>query len=70
MSAGKHTFKHTDAARLIRATEAAGLKVKGVTLKDGTVRVEVDGETAAGAGAKANPLDRVLKHAQNQKRSA
>jgi hypothetical protein len=68
MSGGKHTFKHTDAARLIRATKAAGLKVKGVTLKDGIVRLEVDGEAAA-TGAK-NPLDRVLKNAQDQKRPA
>jgi hypothetical protein len=35
MSTGRHTFKHTEATRLIRATEAAGLKVKGVTIKDG-----------------------------------
>jgi len=70
MSAGNHRFKQTDAARLIRATKAAGLKVKGVTLTDGTVRLEVDGDMAAAAEAKANPLDRVLKHAQNQKRPA
>jgi hypothetical protein len=58
MSKGFHSFRHNDAARLIRATEAAGKKVKGVTLKDGVVRIEVD-DAAAGEATKANPLDRV-----------
>jgi hypothetical protein len=42
MSSGKHSFRHTDAARLIRATTAAGLKVTQVVLKDGAVRLDVD----------------------------
>jgi hypothetical protein len=46
-----------DAARLIRATKAAGLKVKGVTLKDGTVRVEVADASAASDAAKPNQWD-------------
>jgi hypothetical protein len=66
MSTGKHTFKHTEAARLIRATRAAGVKVTHVTLKDGVVRIEVDD----GAAAPAEPNDwaGVLKDAE--KRSA
>jgi hypothetical protein len=45
MSTGRHSFKHNDAARLIRATEAAGLKVKGVTLDGGKVTVLIDAPT-------------------------
>jgi hypothetical protein len=45
MSTGRHSFKHNDAARLIRATEAAGLKVKGVTLDGSKLTVLVDEPT-------------------------
>jgi hypothetical protein len=48
MPSGRTSFKHNDAARLIRATKAAGCAVKGVTLKDGVVTVLVE-EGAAGA---------------------
>jgi hypothetical protein len=58
MSAGKHTFKHSDTARLIRATLAAGLKPKGVTLRDGKPYVEIDDGAKADSGK--NPWDKVL----------
>jgi hypothetical protein len=72
MSKGNHSFRHNDAARLIRATKAAGLKVKGVTLRDGKPYVETDDQAAADASeaAKANPVDQVLKNDQDQKRPA
>jgi hypothetical protein len=55
MSTGRHTFKGTEAARLIRAATAAGLKVKGVTLRDGKPYIEVDQEDAPAVDA--NPFD-------------
>jgi hypothetical protein len=51
----------------MRATTAAGLKVRGVTLENGVVRLEID-EAATSEAAKANPLDRVLKDAEDAKR--
>jgi hypothetical protein len=68
MSTGRHSFKHNDAARLIRATEAAGLKVKGVSLDGGKVTVLVDdGRPSA---SNANPWDEVrTKNAKNEKRT-
>jgi hypothetical protein len=42
MSTGRYSFKGTDAARLIRATRAAGLAVKRVTLENGVVTLQVD----------------------------
>lgn len=68
MSTGRHTFRLNDTARLIRATEAAGKKVKSVSLEGKRVTVLVD--EAAAPDAQPNPLDRVLKDAQDQKRSA
>jgi hypothetical protein len=67
VSTGRHSFKHNDAARLIRATEA-GLKVKGVTLDGGKITVLIDdGYLSANA---ANPWDEVrTKNAKNEKRS-
>ena len=48
MSTGRHSFKHNDAKRLIRAAEAAGKTVTGVTLnKDGAVTVLVDGVSSS-----------------------
>ena len=38
MPSGRTSFKHNDAARLIRATKAAGCAVKGVTLKEASSR--------------------------------
>jgi hypothetical protein len=69
MSTGRHSFKHNDAARLIRATESAGLKVKGVTLDGGKVTVLV-GDGNASTDNTTNPWDEVrTKNAQNEKRS-
>jgi hypothetical protein len=65
MPTGRHSFKHNDAARLIRATKAAGLTVKGVTLDKGKVTLLVDEAAPADEAAKPNPLDRVLDHAQD-----
>jgi hypothetical protein len=47
MSTGRHSFRHNDLARALRATKAAGLKVKGVTLRDGKPYVEIDDAPAA-----------------------
>ena len=48
MSTGRHSFKHNDAKRLIRAAEAAGKTVTGVALnKDGVVTVLVDGDSSS-----------------------
>jgi hypothetical protein len=62
MSAGRHSFKLNDAARLvaatIRATPAAGLKVKAVTMRDGKPYVEID-DGAAKADDGKNPWDKV-----------
>jgi hypothetical protein len=68
MSTGRHSFKHNDAARLIRATAAAGLKVKGVTLNGSTVTVLVDGAIATDGGT--NPWDQVLEDDTDKKRPA
>jgi hypothetical protein len=67
VSTNRHAFKHSEAARLMRAAKLAGFKVKGVTLKDGKPYLEVDDTpTADGAdSSKPNPLDRVLDHAQD-----
>jgi hypothetical protein len=56
MSAGRHSFKQNDAARLIRAAQTAGMKVTSMTLKDGTVTVLLDGEQPA-TGPTKNDLD-------------
>jgi hypothetical protein len=56
MSTGRHSFKHNDAARLIRAVEAAGKRVVGVTLKDGLVTIVVDGASPVAAPTR-NDLD-------------
>ena len=62
MSTGRHSFKHNDAARLIRAVEAAGKKITGVTLKDGAVTVLVGGAPHSASGNdKINPWDDVLE---------
>lgn len=53
MSTGRHSFKHNDVARLIRAVEAAGKTVTSVTLKDGVVTALVD--EPAGSNAAAAP---------------
>jgi hypothetical protein len=68
MSTGKHTFRHSDAARLIRAAQAAGLTVRGVTLDGHKVTLEVDGGTATGSAL--NPWDGVLTDDPDAKRTA
>ena len=65
MPSKRCAFRHNDAARLIRATKAAGLAVKGVTLKDGAVTVVVED----GPGAKRdepNDWAGVLKDAADK----
>jgi hypothetical protein len=69
MSTGRHSFKHNDAARLIRAVEAAGKKITGVTLRDGAVTVLVEGVQPA-AGNDKNPWDEVLKNDSDKERTA
>jgi hypothetical protein len=59
MSTGRHAFKGTEAARLIFAAKAAGLKVKAVTLRDGKPYIEVDQNDApVVATDKPNPWDK------------
>ena len=75
MSSGKHRFRRTETMRAINATAAAvaahGLKVRGVEFDGATLRVLVDEAPESGEGKpKSNPLDRVLDHAQDQKRPA
>jgi hypothetical protein len=69
VSTGRHSFKLNDTARLIRATVAAGLKVKGVTLNGSTVTILVDGAQDALGGDKANPWDEVLEDDTDKKRA-
>jgi hypothetical protein len=70
MSTGRHSFKHNDAARLIRASEAAGLKVKAVTLDGNRVTVLVDDGNASTDNT-TNPWDEVrAKNAKNEKRAS
>jgi hypothetical protein len=71
MSTGRHSFKHNDAARLIRAIEAAGKTVTGVVLKDGVVTVQVDGaQPAAGENDKVNPWDKILQNDSDKERAS
>ena len=58
MSTGRHSFKHSDAARLIRAAEAAGKKVKGISLEGKRITVLVDEGAKTDDGK--NPWDKVL----------
>ena len=68
MSTGRHAFKHNDCARLIRAVEAAGKKVRGVTLTGKSVTVLIDDEAMTKTAA--NPWDEVLSDDPDQKRPA
>jgi hypothetical protein len=68
VSTGRHSFKLNDTARLIRATVAAGLKIKGVTLNGSTVTILVDGAQDAGSD-KANPWDEALDDDTDKKRA-
>ena len=49
MSTGKHAFKLTSVNRLIECAKAKGLKIKGVTVRDGEPYVEIYDDAAAGA---------------------
>jgi hypothetical protein len=64
------TFKRSDAARLIRAAEDTGKKVRGITVdKDGVLTVLTE-DAAAPAGDGRNDWDGVLPDAENKKRPA
>jgi hypothetical protein len=65
VSKGRHSFNFDDAARLMRAVDQAGLKVKGVTLKGETVTVLVDGPKATKNDDNPNPWDQVLNDDSN-----
>ena len=68
MSTGRHSFKHNDAARLIRATAAAGMKVKGVTLDGSKVTVLVDGAEPPVNGNTTDEVESwVKKHNAHQR---
>ena len=70
MRGARHRFKLSEASRLVKATTAAGLMIKNVFLTDEGLRVEVDNGAPAAPNTGNNPLDRVLDHAQDQKRTA
>jgi len=71
MSTGRHSFKHNDARRLIRAVESAGKKVKGVTLSGNTITVLLEGDGGGGFGAADNEVENWLSkqqgHHENQR---
>jgi hypothetical protein len=67
MSTSRHSFKHNDAARLIRAAEAAGKKVKGMSLEGKRVTLQFDDDTKA--KAEANDWAD-LKDATDEKRAS
>jgi hypothetical protein len=71
MATGRHSFKHNDMARAIRATKAAGLTVKSVTLDNGKITLLVGDEPppAAGEDGNPNPWDKGLPD-ENPKRPA
>jgi hypothetical protein len=64
----RHAFKHSEAARLMRAAKLAGLKVKAVTLKDGKPYLEIDDALGTGVASAPNDWAEVLKDAPDQKR--
>ena len=66
MPSGRTSFKHNDAARLIRATKAAGCAVKGVTLKNGVVTVLVEEGATGAERAEPNDWAGVLKDASDE----
>ena len=67
MSANRHSFKSTDAARLIRVAEAAGKTVKAMSLEGKRLRLQFDD----GTKAKAEPNDWAdLKDATDEKRAS
>jgi hypothetical protein len=70
MSAGRHSFKRNDAARLIRVAEAAGLKITGLTLRDGTVTVLVDQPPEPAESNNVNPWDEVLTNDSKSEKRA
>jgi hypothetical protein len=71
MSSGPHSFKHRDAARLIRATTPAGLTVKGVSLDGGKITLMVgDATQRANTDDECNPWDEVSSEAPDKKRSS
>jgi hypothetical protein len=71
MSTGRHTFKHTDARRLVLAARDAGLKVRGLTLdRDGNITVLADDSEAPSGDDNSNPWDKVLGDDQDAERPA
>ena len=68
MSSGKHDFRQTAAARLVRAAKAAGCKVIGIEYKGVRVLFDDAPATAAATDAGKNPWDKVLPDAQDTKR--
>jgi hypothetical protein len=70
MSTGRHSFKHSDAARLIRAAEAAGKKVKGISLEGKRVTVLVDDATAEPETDTNEWDERIKQNADNEKRTS
>ena len=56
MAKRPQTFRHNDAARLIRAATAAGLTVRSVSLERGVVKLQTDGASPSEA---PNPWDQI-----------
>jgi hypothetical protein len=68
MSAGRYSFKMRDTARLVRAVEAAGKKIRGVSLTGSTVTVLID-DGEGSVPAQPSDLDTWMeKHADKTAR--
>ena len=69
MSTGKHEFKQTAAARLVRAAKAAGCKVVGIEYEGRKVRVLIDDAPApAAATSDSKQWDEKVLANENAKR--
>jgi hypothetical protein len=68
MSTGPHRFKLSESARLIRAAQAAGLRVTGVTLDGSKITVLVDdGDRPTSEKSHDEVENWVRKHHANQR---
>jgi hypothetical protein len=69
MSTGKHDFKQTAAARLVRAAKQAGCNVVGIEYEGSKIRVLIDDATApATATDGSKQWDEKVRANENAKR--
>ena len=70
MSSKPHNFKQRDLTRIMKATQAAGIKAHyEVDTMRKTITIVPD-ESPQNGGAGANPWDEVLTNAANEKRAS